>query len=108
MNTLGRLEKMLMQGKITEEEYKERKDTYVEIILDLYIKGIIDKEEMHERLNNYEVDDYSTKEITLALEKLGVKGEFAFSHTKYLDRIKVIVNGEYFGIWDTTRKTFVD
>ena len=48
------------------------------------------------------------KEITLALEILGVKGEFAFSTTKHLDRIKVIVNGEYFGIWDTTRKTFVD
>ena len=52
--------------------------------------------------------DLINKEITLALEILGVKGEFAFSPTKYLDRIKVIVNGEYFGIWDTTRKTFVD
>jgi gamma-glutamyl-gamma-aminobutyrate hydrolase PuuD len=108
MNTLGRLEKMLMQGKITEEEYKERKDTYVEIILDLYVKGIIDKEEMHERLNNYEPDDESTKEILKALENLGVQGEATLSPTKYLDRIKVTVNGAYFGTWDTARKTFVD
>jgi hypothetical protein len=108
MNTLGRLEKMLMQGKITEEEYKKRKDTYVEIILDLYVKGIIDKEEMHERLNNYEPDDESTKEILVALENLGVKGEATLRPNKYLDQIKVFVNGEYFGIWDTRRKTFVD
>lgn len=51
MNTLGRLEKMLMEGKITIEEYKERKDTYIEVILELYIKGIIGKEEMYERIN---------------------------------------------------------
>jgi uncharacterized membrane protein len=51
MNTLGRLEKMLMKGTITEEEYKERKAAYVEIILELYIKGIIDKDEMEKRLN---------------------------------------------------------
>ena len=24
------------------------------------------------------------------------------------DRIAVYINGEYFGIWDTDRKTFVD
>lgn len=51
MNTLGRLEKMLMKGTITEEEYKERKAAYVEIILELYVKGIIDKDEMEKRLN---------------------------------------------------------
>lgn len=51
MNTLGRLERMLMKGKITEDEYKERKDAYVEVILELYVKGIIDKEEMQKRLN---------------------------------------------------------
>ena len=51
MNTLGHLEKMLMDGEITEEEYKERKATYVELILELYVKGIIGKEEMNERLN---------------------------------------------------------
>lgn len=42
---------MLMNGEITEEEYKERKAVYVETILELYIKGIIDKEQMQEKLN---------------------------------------------------------
>ena len=51
MNTLGHLEKMLMDGEITEEEYKERKATYVEMILELYVKGIIGKDEMNERIN---------------------------------------------------------
>lgn len=48
---IGKLEQMLMNGEITEEEYHERKATYVETILELYIKGIIEKEEMYERLN---------------------------------------------------------
>ena len=51
MNALGHLEKMLMDGEITEEEYKERKAVYVETILELYINGIIRKEEMYEKLN---------------------------------------------------------
>lgn len=42
---------MLLNGEITEDEYKERKAVYVETILELYIKGIIDKEEMQEKLN---------------------------------------------------------
>ena len=51
MNTLGKLEKLLLKGEITEEEYRKRKDHYVETILELYCMGIIDKEEMLERLN---------------------------------------------------------
>ena len=51
MNALGHLEQMLMNGEITEEEYKERKAVYVETILEMYVKGIIDKEEMQEKLN---------------------------------------------------------
>lgn len=51
MNTLGHLEKLLLQGKITEDEYKERKAVYVETLLELYVKGIISKEEMQEKLN---------------------------------------------------------
>ena len=51
MNTLGHLEKLLMDGKITEEEYKERKAVYVETILELYVKGILTKEQMQEKLN---------------------------------------------------------
>ena len=51
MNTLGHLEKMLLAGEISEEEYKERKAVYVETILELYIKGILTKEQMQEKLN---------------------------------------------------------
>ena len=51
MNTLGRLEKLLIQGEITEEEYKEKKAQYVETLLELYIKDIITKDQLHEKLN---------------------------------------------------------
>lgn len=51
MNTLGRLERMLLAGDITEEEYKEKKAVYVETILELYCLDIITKEEMYERIN---------------------------------------------------------
>lgn len=51
MNTLGHLEKMLLTMEITEEEYKERKAVYVETILELYVKGILTKEQMEEKLN---------------------------------------------------------
>ena len=51
MNTLGKLEKMLMNGEITEEEYRERKAVYVETILELYVKGILTKEQMQQKLN---------------------------------------------------------
>lgn len=51
MQTIGKLEKLLMEGKITEEEYKERKAVYVETILELYCLGILTKEQMQERLN---------------------------------------------------------
>lgn len=51
MNTLGHLEKLLIAGEITEDEYKYKKAVYVETILELYIKGIISKEQMQEKLN---------------------------------------------------------
>jgi hypothetical protein len=51
MNTLGHLEQMLMNGQITEEEYREKKAVYVETILEMYINGIIGKEQMQEKLN---------------------------------------------------------
>lgn len=51
MKALGTLEKMLLAGEITEEEYKAKKAVYVETILELYVKGIIDKEQMQEKLN---------------------------------------------------------
>jgi len=51
MNVLGHLEEMLLDGEITEDEYKERKAVYVETILELYVKGIIDKEQTQAKLN---------------------------------------------------------
>lgn len=51
MNALGTLEKLLLQGKITEEEYKRKKAVYVETLLELYCLDIISKEEMQEKLN---------------------------------------------------------
>lgn len=51
MNALGHLEKMMMNGEITEEEYKEKKAIYVETLLELYINDIITKEELYEKLN---------------------------------------------------------
>ena len=51
MNTLGKLEQLLLNGEITEDEYKERKETYIETILEMYIMGIISKEQMLEKLN---------------------------------------------------------
>ncbi len=51
MNTLGHLEKMLMDGKIDEEEYKKKKTAYIETLLELYIKDIITEEELKEKLN---------------------------------------------------------
>lgn len=48
---LGHLEKMLISGEITEDEYKERKAAYVEMILELYIKGIISKEELLKKVD---------------------------------------------------------
>ena len=51
MNALGHLEKQLLAGEITEEEYKEKKTVYVETLLELYIKDIITKEELYEKLN---------------------------------------------------------
>ena len=51
MNTLGILERLLLKGEITKDEYKERKETYIETILELYVKGILTKEQMLEKLN---------------------------------------------------------
>lgn len=51
MKALGHLEQMLMNGEITEEEYKKKKAWYVETLLELYIKDIITEEELKEKLN---------------------------------------------------------
>ena len=49
----------------------------------------------------------TNKEIHKALEILGAEGEITMTPITY-DRIVVYVDGEYFGIWDTEKKTFVD
>ena len=51
MNALGILEQMLMNGEITEDQSKEKKTTYIETLLELYIKDIITKDELYEKLN---------------------------------------------------------
>lgn len=51
MKPLGHLEQMLMNGEITEDEYKKKKAWYVETLLELYIKDIITEEELREKLN---------------------------------------------------------
>jgi hypothetical protein len=51
MNTMGILEKLLLKGWITESEYLEKKEVYVDTILELYVMGIISKEQMYEKLN---------------------------------------------------------
>lgn len=48
---LGKLEKALLKGYITEEEYLEKKNVYVETLLDLYCRDLITKEQLYERLN---------------------------------------------------------
>ncbi len=48
------------------------------------------------------------EDIKKALEILGVKGEIEIRPPLDPLRIVVTVNGEYFGIWDILRKTFVD
>ena len=51
MKPLGHLEQRLMNGEITEEEYKKKKAWYVETLLELYIKDIITEEELKDKLN---------------------------------------------------------
>lgn len=33
MNTLGKLEQLLMAGEITDEEYRERKEAYIDFFV---------------------------------------------------------------------------
>lgn len=50
-NILGHLEKMLLAGEITVEEYKKKKAFYVETLFEMYVKDIITEEELREKLN---------------------------------------------------------
>lgn len=51
MNIIGHLEKLLMNGEITEEEYKKKKAYYVETLFELYCLDIITEEQLKEKLN---------------------------------------------------------
>ena len=51
MITIGHLERMFLDGEITEEEYRERKKVYLDMILEMYMIGLLTKEELMERLN---------------------------------------------------------
>ena len=48
---IGHLERKLMNGEITEEEYKKKKVLYVETLFELYAKDYITEEELKDRLN---------------------------------------------------------
>lgn len=45
--------------------------------------------------------------IRTALRTLGVKGSATLEYLT-ADRVRVTVNGEYFGLWDSEKRTFVD
>ena len=57
--------------------------------------------EMNERQEKH------MKELLKALRTLGVGGSVTTSYIS-IDRIAVYIDDEYFGVWDTERKTFVD
>ena len=48
------------------------------------------------------------KELYDALTLLGIKTSKITVNWIAIDRIAVYLDGEYFGIWDIHRKTFVD
>lgn len=48
---LGHLEQQLLNGEISEEEYKKKKAWYVETLLELYCRDFITEEELKEKLN---------------------------------------------------------
>lgn len=50
-NIIGRLEQLLMTGRITTEEYKQKKAEYVDALYELYIMDIITYDELKEKLN---------------------------------------------------------
>ena len=49
----------------------------------------------------------ATNKIITALKSLNVRGK---AHLEYIasDRVRITLNGEYFGIWDSEKATFID
>lgn len=50
MSKLQKLDELLLMGAITIDEYKEKRNTHIERIYNLYIRDWITKEELQERL----------------------------------------------------------
>ena len=50
-DVLGHLEKRMLSGEITEEEYRVKKTRYVDTLYELYIKDIISYEELQGKIN---------------------------------------------------------
>lgn len=48
------------------------------------------------------------EQIQKALDALGVKGDMTLTDEGHKDRYTVCIDGEYFGIYDLNRDTFVD
>jgi hypothetical protein len=86
------------------------------IFLDFYPSeaDLIAQVEKQPRKQTY-IKDLIRKDISVswhddlmsALRALGVGGDVIFCSVAAY-RIEVMVDGEYFGIWDVLRKTFVD
>lgn len=49
----------------------------------------------------------TTHNIITALRSLGIRGKARIEYVSS-DRVSVSLNGEYFGLWDAERNTFVD
>ena len=79
MNIIGHLEKLLMNGEITEEEYKKKKAYYVDTLFELYCLDIITEEELKSKLwdktteNNHlkkQLSDYEKIKSYLGIDKI--------------------------------------
>lgn len=67
----------------------------------------IDRDLRTTTLHRKPVSEAKVGEIKKALKDLGVKGSIEVEEVS-VGRIKVTVNGDYFGIYDTQKSTFVD
>lgn len=51
MSVLERLDQLLIKGYITEKEHKEKTEAYVNTVINLYVKGVITKDELYNKLH---------------------------------------------------------
>ena len=64
-------------------------------------REFVTDEEVKRRCENYAI-------LYEALERLGITKKDDVRYREISGRIEVTVNGKYYGIWDTERRTFVD